>query len=286
MQEIAPGVYMGTEYIGATVGVVVMGRGTVYIDSPPCPEQARAWRNTIRNMGGGSRRALVYLDHHTDRALGGRLLDCPILAHEKTAQIFRARAAIFRAQSAHQGEAWERCPSISNVRWSTVHLHFAPELRLYWGDDEASEPLILQEAPGPAPGTLWAVLPWVRVIFVGDTVTLREPPFLALADPEAWMASLERLLSPAFRDYLVVAGRGGIAPHSEIRHMHRFLERVHTRLTHLTEKKAPPEAVQDLVPELLALWEFDPSYDDLYAERLRYGLEGCYQNHYLGKGKS
>ena len=278
MQEIAPGVYIGTEYIGATVGVILMGRGIVYIDSPPCPDQSRAWRNAVRSMSNGAQRALVYLDHHPDRALGGRLLDCPILAHEKTAQIFRSRSAIFRAQAQRHGDAWETCPSISNVRWSPIHLSFGPELRIHWKEEE---PLILQHAPGPAPGALWAILPETKVVFVGDTVTLREPPFLASATPQAWIASLDRLLSDEFEDYLVVAGRGGLAPVTEIRHMRNFIAKVDDLLNGLKEKKAPPEATKELVERLLALWEFDPAYDALYQQRLEYGLLTCYHNSYL-----
>ncbi len=278
MQEIAPGVYIGTEHIGATVGVIVMQRGTVYIDSPPCPDQSRAWRNTVRSMGNGPQRALVYLDHHPDRALGGRLMDCPILAHEKTAHIFRSRSAIFRAQPPRHGEAWETCPSISNVRWSQIHLSFGHELRIHWKEEE---PLILQHVPGPAPGALWAILPETRVVFVGDTVTLREPPFLAMADLEAWLTALDRLLSSAFKDFLVVAGRGGLAPLSEIRHMRQFIAKTHTRLSRLAERKAPAEAAKDLVPKLLALWEFDPAYDTLYQQRLSHGLVACYRSAYL-----
>ncbi len=281
MQEIAPGVHMSTEYIGATVGVILMERGTVYLDSPPCPDQARTWRNTVRNMGQASGRMLVYLDHHTDRALGGRLMDCPIVAHEKTAQIFRSRSAIFRAQSAHQGEAWETCPTINNVRWSPIHLSFGAELRIHWDE----EPLILEHHPGPAPGAIWAILPQVRVVFVGDAVTLREPPFLDMADPVAWMATLDQLLAEEFQDYLVVAGRGGLAPWSEIRHMRRFLAKVHDHLSRLAEQQAPPEATQELVAPLLAQWEFDPAYDELYTQRLSHGLQACYETQYLAGGK-
>ncbi len=276
MQEIAPGVYMSTEYIGATVGVILLERGTVYIDSPPCPDHARTWRNTVRNMGQTSGRMLVYLDHHPDRALGGRLMDCPIVAHQRTAQIFRSRSAIFRAQPLHHGEAWETCPTINNVRWSQIHLSFDRELRIHWD----TQPLLLEHHPGPAPGAVWALLPEPQVVFVGDTVTLREPPFLALADLPRWLEALDELLAPSFRDFLVVAGRGGLAPQSEIRHMKRFLTKVHAQLTRLAEKQAPPEATQDLVPKLLAQWEFDPTYDDLYAQRLSHGLQACYQAQY------
>ena len=278
MQEIAAGVYMSTEYIGATVGMIVMERGSVYIDSPPCPDQARTWRNTVRSMTKGPERALVYLDHRTDRALGGRLMDCPIIAHEQTAHIFRSRSAIFRAQPNHQGEAWETCPNINNVRWSPIHLSFDRELRIHWGP----EPLLLEYHPGPAPGAIWALLPETRVVFVGDTVTLREPPFLAQADPSRWLEALDELLAPAFQDFLVVAGRGGLAPQSEIRHMRRFIEEVHRLLSELAEGQAPVEEAEALTPQLIAWWEFPPTQDKLFTQRLAYGLRACYQEHYLG----
>lgn len=276
MREIAPGVYLATKYHGVNAGVVVKPQGTLYVDTPPCPDQARAWRATVQALGQGLERLLVYLDHQVDRTLGGRVLECPIVVQEKTFQIFRHRPAVFRAQPQGRGEAWELCSAIGNMRWAQPSMAFGQQMNLYWDD----EPIVLEHRPGPAPGAVWVILPTTRLVFVGDAVTLREPPFLAQADLEAWLAQLDTLLGKDFRDFIVVSARGGVVPEGAVRHMRRFLAEVRKRLQALVDKQAPPEATEDLVPKLLAWWEFDPTYDELYTQRLTYGLQAYYRAHY------
>ncbi len=277
MREIAPGVYLATDYHGVAVGLIAKEQGTVYVDTPPCPDQARAWRNTVQAMGQGMERMLIYLDHHPDRTLGGRVMDCPIVVQEKTMQIFRSRPAIFRAQSKGRGEAWEICPNIGNMRWAQPHIAFGQRMALHWSE---REPVLLQHRPGPAPGAAWVVLPETRVVFVGDAVTLREPPFLANADLETWIAQLDTLLGKDFRDFLVIAGRGGLVPDGALRHMRRFLAETGKHLEALASKQAPPSATVALAPKLLAWWEFDPAYDELYTQRLQHGLRVYYRTKY------
>ena len=76
MQQIKPGIYFEDGYLGVTLGALVFSHGTIMIDAPLRPEDARAWRSALLNLRGGSSRLLVSLDAHLDRTLGTRAMEC------------------------------------------------------------------------------------------------------------------------------------------------------------------------------------------------------------------
>jgi glyoxylase-like metal-dependent hydrolase (beta-lactamase superfamily II) len=179
MQSIAKEVYIEVAYPGVTLGVISLAHGLVQVDAPPSPEDARIWRAALLSLGGGSERLLVNLDAHPDRTLGARAMDCTIVAHEKTAQVFRSRPNTFKAQGEDTGSDWESIPGLGNVRWILPEITFSQQMILHW-DDNA--PIVLEYHPGPSAGASWVILPEEKVVFVGDAVLRNQPPFLAGAD--------------------------------------------------------------------------------------------------------
>ncbi len=206
MQSIATDIYIEEHYPGATLGVISFTHGLVQIDAPPAPEDGRAWRASLMNLGSGTERLLVNLDSHPDRTLGARAMDCTVIAHEKTAHVFRTRPTTFKAQGDETGSDWESIPGLGNIRWVPPEITFNSQMNIHWSDP----PLVLEHHPGPTAGAIWVLMPSARVVFVGDLVLKNQPPFLARADLTAWQESLKLLLSPAFRNWLVVSGRGGV----------------------------------------------------------------------------
>lgn len=269
MQEIVPGVYMLDDYWGVTPGVIIREGGTLLVDSPPCPQQSRLWRARCRSLSQGET-MLVYLDAHPDRTLGSRMLEVPIVAHSATVETFQRRAAIFRVNDANRGYAWELCSQIANMRWMPPQMGFSYRLEINWG----GEPLVLENHPGPQKGTVWVFVPDRKVVFVGDSVTVSQPPFLAEADIDAWLASLDLLLAPDYHDYFIVSGRDGLVPLAAVRHMQTFLETVKASTKDLKKTKPTDGEFVAVVTDLLAMW---PQPDDeevarLYRQRVVQGL--------------
>src|SRR5512137_766112 len=108
MQAIAKDIYIENDYPGVTLGIISLEHGLLQIDAPPSPEDARMWRAAMLNLGGGPERLLINLDAHPDRTLGARAMDCSVIAHETTAQVFRSRPNTFKAQGDETGADWER----------------------------------------------------------------------------------------------------------------------------------------------------------------------------------
>jgi glyoxylase-like metal-dependent hydrolase (beta-lactamase superfamily II) len=204
-------------------------------------------------------------------------MDCTIVVHEKTAQVFRSRPNTFKAQGEETGADWESIPGLGNIRWIIPEITFSHQMAIHW-DDEA--PIVLEHHPGPSAGATWVILGREKVVFVGDAVLRNQPPFLAGADLPEWLETLKLLLSPAYRGWLVVSGRGGLVNVDAIRAQREYLEHVFNKIGKLAQKKSPPEAMENLVTPLLNPFKIPANRRKQYSQRLRYGLFHYYGRHY------
>jgi glyoxylase-like metal-dependent hydrolase (beta-lactamase superfamily II) len=268
MQEITTNVYIEDQFPGATLGVIVTPRGLIQIDAPPSPEDARSWRAALMNLGGGMERALINLDAHPDRTLGARAMDCVVIAHEKTAHSFRTRPSIFKAQGEETGADWESIAGLGSVRWSPPEISFMDRMTMHWGD----APVVLEHRAGPTNGAIWVNLPNEKIVFVGDAVLKNQPPFLAGSNLAAWISALEVLLTPEFKGYTIISGRGGVVTTNTVKTQLEFLEQAQTKMGKVTTKKVNPVAVEKLVIALMTWFKSPAARQKQYAQRLRYGL--------------
>lgn len=268
MRKISAGVYIEGAYPGATLGVLVFSDGVVMIDTPISPEDGRAWQKAVRELKGGTMRLLINLDSHPDRTLGSRLANGSVLAHETTAKVFAQRSTIFKAQIVESGAEWENCAGLSGIRWLPPNLTFTEQVKIHLDDTE----ILVEHHPGPEAGASWVIVPEKKVVFVGDAVLAKQPPFLANAKFESWVEALDLLLSKEYKGYKIVSGRGGLVGEKDIRNMRRFLRNVEKQLERLSKRKAAPQATEKLVDKLLATLETPAKYRKTYSQRLRYGL--------------
>ncbi|RJP53915.1 MAG: MBL fold metallo-hydrolase [Anaerolineaceae bacterium] len=268
MQEIVKNIYIEDQFPGVTLGVIVTRRGLIQIDAPPSPEDARSWRAALMNLGGGMERVLINMDAHPDRTLGARAMDCPVIAHEKTAATFRARPGTFKAQGEETGADWESIPGLGSVRWAPPEISFTDQLTLHWSDT----PVLLEHHPGPSNGSIWVQLPEEKILFIGDTVLKNQPPFLAGSNLKAWLESLDLLLDSPFKGYTFISSRGGTLTTSAIKSQYDLLKHVSDKLGKMTTKKPNPAATEKLVNSLLTWFKAPAARQKQFAQRLRYGL--------------
>jgi glyoxylase-like metal-dependent hydrolase (beta-lactamase superfamily II) len=275
MQLIKSGIYYDNAYLGVTLGALVYSHGTILIDAPLRPEDGRAWRAALINQRSGSIRLLISLDAHLDRTLGARVMDCTIISHQKSAQVFRNRPTIFKGQSPDSGSEWETYIDAIGTRWASPDITFTNSMSLHWGGPE----IILEHHPGPAPGAIWVVIPDEEVVFVGDAVTPNQPPFLANADLVAWMETLNLLLKQ-YRDYVIISGRGGPVGSEAVQAQIRYLKSIAKAMERIAKRNPPPESTEKLIPGLLSDLDFPPEQYEQYAQRLRAGLYQYYTRLY------
>jgi glyoxylase-like metal-dependent hydrolase (beta-lactamase superfamily II) len=275
MHRIEHGIFYDNSYLGVTLGGLVFAHGTILVDAPLRAEDARSWRSTLLNQRGGTNRLLINLDAHPDRTLGARNLDATVLAHQKTAAVFRNRSTIFKGQNVETGSAWESYSDAIGMRWAVPDITFTLTMSLHWGGPE----VILEHHPGPSAGSIWVNIPDEHVVFVGDTVVVDQPPFLANSDLTAWLESLD-LLQNSYRDYVIVGGRGGPISGNALVVLQRHLKNVSKGIERLFKRSAPPDATEDLIPALLADFTFPAERQEKYTQRLRNGLYQYYARRY------
>jgi glyoxylase-like metal-dependent hydrolase (beta-lactamase superfamily II) len=275
MEEIAQGIYIETSYPGATLGAVVLQQGTLLIDAPLRQEDARSWRAALVNQGSGTARMLVNLDAHPDRTLGARVLEATIIAHQKTAQVFRNRPSIFKGQNVESGSEWETYNEAVGTRWAIPDITFTSQMTLHWGPPD----VIFEYHPGPSVGAIWVIIPESKVIFVGDAVLQNQPPFLTNGDIPAWLDSLD-VLKKGYQDYTLVTGRGGAVPFEAVRAQQQILKNILRGMEKLAKRKAAVEATGSLIPGILAGMTTSPHLVEQYTQRLRHGLIQYYARCY------
>ncbi|KAF0110403.1 MAG: hypothetical protein FD147_1663 [Chloroflexi bacterium] len=275
MQEIAPHIFIETSYPGVTLGAINWPHGLILIDAPLRPDDIRLWRATLANMNGGIDRLLVNLDEHFDRTIGSRQVECMVAGHEKMNVLFRDRPVTFKSQTVETGADWELENGLGSIRWAPPEISFSHQLEINWD----AHPIKLEYHPGPSACSIWVELPDQKIVFVGDTVVPSAPPFLASADIPGWKASLTHLLSPEFREFTIISGRGGVVEQAEVKTQFKFLEKVEHQLERIIEKKQTLEEIERSAHTLLKNFEFASEKESHYLLRLSWGLQQYLKHH-------
>ncbi len=279
MKEIVSGVAFETDYAGVTVGSVQTPNGVIMIDAPISLKDAQIWRSTALRTSEGAERLLVLLDEHYDRCIGARAMRCPVIAHEKTAQAIAGRNSSSKSQITKTGAIWETSADVGVIHWSHPEITFTSSISINWDE----EPLILEHHPGPSRGSSWAILPERKVAFIGDTVVTKQPPFLAAADTEAWIESLDLLRSNSFKDFILISGRGKMVNKDDIRDLQKFLKKVQRLADKNCSGKTDLEKIEAAGASLVNEFKTRSKAEaEFFSERLAYGFSQFCLN-YLSK---
>lgn len=276
MRSIAREVYIEDQYPGVVLGAIVLPQGLIQIDAPPSPEDGRSWRAALLSLSNSTERILINLDAHPDRTLGARSMDSTVVAHEKTAAVFRSRPTTFKGQGEETGAEWEEVPGMGNIRWSPPEITFSQQITFHWG----AMPVLVEYHPGPSQGACWVILPEIKIVFIGDAVIAEQPPFLANANIPEWLESLKLLTSPTYRGWQVISGRSGLVNVDQIRAQAEFLKKIQAKTEKLSSSKNLLDSLEKLANTLAEDFKASPSRQHKYSQRLRYGLRHYYNHHF------
>jgi cyclase len=203
-------------------------------------------------------------------------LESTIIAHENVNREFESRPSIFKASIPETGTAWETCTGLSGIRWMPPQIMFSEKTNLHWKEKY----IYLEHRPGPEEGSIWVCLPEEKVVFIGDLVTVSQPPFLSKADLPAWEKSLN-VLSKEYKNYTKISSREGVISDRNIRDMSKFISGIHKQFERMSWRKSKPQNVERMIEKQLSAFKFDPRYRNHYYQRLQHGLLQCYINRYL-----
>ena len=274
MRRIAPNVYLETKYPGVQLGAVVTDDGLFLIDSPARADDGRDWLVALSEYG--KPRYLALLDSHPDRVLGARIFDFPIVAHDWTLETMSNWTDSFKGSARPIGAEVDSLKRITSVRKAVPELAFSDQMVIHLGERQIN----LLHRPGPTPGSIWVVFPEAKLVFIGDAVTVAEPPFLGDADIESWLNTLDDLRTAPMRSYTPISSRDGPIKPEHINAMARFLRKIPWRLERLGVEDAPPEEAGDLAPQLIKDFKIPKTRQDQVLLRLEVGLKRLYHRHY------
>ena len=268
MQEIAPQVFIEREYPGVTLGLINWKRGLILIDAPFRPDDIRLWRNSMQEKASSVDRLLISLDDHYDRTLGSRQIECTVIGHEKLPQLFKDRPVNIRPQGIETGAEWELHTALGNIRWSAPEITFNEHLEVHWDD----KTLLLDARPGPSQAAIWVTLPAEKVVFIGDAVMPNAVPFLANADLQKWMETLNLLLKPVYRSFIIVSGRGGLSSTNDIKNQLKALQKIDKLIEKLANKPLRNEDIQKSANNILKQCGVPKAAELHHIQRARWGL--------------
>jgi glyoxylase-like metal-dependent hydrolase (beta-lactamase superfamily II) len=173
------------------------------------------------------------------------------------------------------GASWEDYSDAIGIRWALPDITFLDGLSLHWGGGE----VLVEHHPGPTAGACWVTIPSEKIIFVGDALVVGQTPFLANAELVPWLESLEILLK-RYRDYILVAGRGGVATTEDVKIVQKGLKKTLRSMDRLAKRRAAPEATENLIESLMEEFELPGGGRHRDVIRLKYGLYQYYIKSY------
>lgn len=267
MHRYRSGVLVEARYPGVIIGAVPSNDGMLLVDVPLKPDDGRDWIGQLTSIGRPKYLALI--DQHPDRALGMRAFDIPIVAQDATMQALRGWPDAFKGSAKPIGAEADTLKRITGVHKAIPSISFEHELKLDLGDRE----VLFWHRPGPTAGSMWVVLPEAKIVFIGDTVTVSEPPYMGDAEIEAWLESLDELRSGAFSSFLLISGRDGSVDREAVNAMARFVRKIPVRLRGMKKKKGgSPETAESAAKGLLKDYTVQNARRDLVLLRLQSGL--------------
>ena len=276
MKQIAPDVYASTEYPGVNVGFIVTPVGSIAVDAPTLPRDARAWRQRIVEVAGGPVLYVVLTDTHPDRLLSAGLLEAPVIA---------AQAACERASAYTEGfwrsvvEGWgrrypEMADDLAGVSVALPEITFASSLTLHKGGVDVTVTCVA----GAAPGSAWVCMPERDVLFAGDVLVAASHPFMAASpDTKAWLNTLTALRRARFANTTMVPGRGPLCDQIATGLLSEYIVLARRRVRSLYALEQTRPDVTPLVAEMLPLFAVPEDEREFVTRRIKAGLDRLYE---------
>lgn len=278
MQEIAPNVFLENNSLGMVTGVIRTEAGSILIDSPSRHDDVRSWRSGTAKLVMGEPKFLISLDTNYDRILSSKGTSCVIITHRNSLTVPRTKAATQKSadENSSSSDPYDSQGSLS--RWIPPEIVFDSSMSLHLGEMD----LLLEHHAGSNTSGIWAILAQQKVIFVGDSVVVDQPPFLAYADLATWQEDLKALVSRKFKGYQIVSARSGIVSIEQVREMNKLIGAIKNLLTPLIDKQAALESYYELIPKIMKRINYLSAAEELYANRLRWGLTTWYEQNQKG----
>jgi cyclase len=257
-----------------TVGAILTDDGWVCIDTPPYPDDARAWRAALAAISGKPVLYLINTDHHRDRILGNQWFEAPVAAHQAAAEHMLGLGQAFIAQVAEEFSANDNeLVQFASLTPVPPQISYTQRLRL----DGLGREIELVSRPGPTAGNTWVALPDAKVLFAGDSAAVDRHPYLLDGVSHQWLDGLRDLRRARFAAWQMVPGRGAPIQGAQTQPLSEYLRLARRLVKQMYRANRPRAEVSMLAPELVPLFPAHGTPPDELQRRIRVGLEAIYE---------
>jgi cyclase len=210
MQKITENVYTGTNFRGCNSSFVVTTEGTVIIDTPMVPVEAKKWREEVSKFG--EIRYVINNEPHNDHVAGNCWLGATLIAHEGTREAIK-----HNSREVLEGQikwmAPEALPLGKEFHYRLPDITFSDKITLYLG----KHTIHIIPVPGHTPSETAVFVPEERVVFTSDNV-ITGMPIMINAVPDQWLKSLKKLQKLDVD--IVVPGHGPVCDKTQLQVMY------------------------------------------------------------------
>jgi cyclase len=270
IREIAPRIFIETEYHGANVAFVVTGEGVVLIDTPMLPEDARAWLSAIREMTDEQIIYIINTDHHRAHVIGNQHFPkTTVIAHEHAWKEMNSYGDSFRTRLINMYR--ERIPEAvaewkENLKIIKPEITFVGRTVLFKGDKE----IHMIPVGGHTPATSVVYFPHEKLLFTGDVVITDRPPFLSQGNTKEWLQALTYLRK--LRYDLLIPGHGEPTGKEATENMSNYLRLVRRRVRSAYRSGMPKADTARSLSHLIRYWPIPPEEKPKADRRFKSGL--------------
>jgi cyclase len=248
-EELAPGIFINTNYRGCTPGFIYTEEGIIMVDAPLIPKQAMDWRAQIEaEYPGAPFLYMINTDHHRGHALGNQyFMPVKVIAHERAHKEMSGYTENFKERVRN---SFKREPEIqaqlNNIIIVPPHITFTNCATLLYGGRRVD--LIYVGGHTPATSLVW--LPEEKIAFVGDIVWVDQHPYMAQGNTLEWLRALELIRNLGAN--MLIPGHGPVCTPEATYRVGEYIEFMRQRVRDFyLEGKNKNETKSGLVAEML-----------------------------------
>jgi cyclase len=270
IREIAPNIFVETEYHGANVAFIVTGEGVILIDTPMLPTQARLWLREIEKRTGQQITYIINTDHHRAHVIGDQYFPtATVIAHEHAWKEMKSYGDSFRTRLINMYR--DRIPE-AVTEWKQSleiikpQITFTSRTILYKGDKE----IHIIPLGGHTPATSAVFMPNEKLLFAGDVVVTNRPPFLSQGSTKQWLQGLTYLRK--LRYDVLIPGHGELSGKEATENMSDYLRMIRRKVRGAYLSGMPKAETARSLSHLIRYWPIPPFEKPKADRRFKSGL--------------
>jgi cyclase len=270
MQEIAPGVYVKTDYEGANVGCILTDLGAIVVDTPLIPADGKAWAAEVAKL---SEKVLYVFntDHHRAHIMGNQFFDAPVVAHEEAWREISGYKDTFIERTKN---IFKKQPEVT-AQFDEISLK-KPEItftgRLYIKKGGREVHFIHLGGHTPATSGVW--LPDERILFTGDVVVVGEHPSLGQSISKDWLEVLTRLRKISVNS--MVPGHGPLCNVEATEPVSDYIRTMRAKVRSQYRSGRSKSEAAVVINQMIDYFPYRPGDKSFVEKRIRAGISRVY----------